>query len=67
MGASITLGPDSEAELEAILADGEDLSDSPGTPVLSALLVLPPLELVVSEPVATDSPTVTRHHVSLSV
>lgn len=47
MGATITLGPDSEAELEAILAEGVDTTDSLDTPVPSALMGLPPLELVV--------------------
>lgn len=61
-----TLGDDSEAELEALLASGEDSSAygglSPGTAVPSDLLELPPLELVVpDEPTDTTPLSVTKH------
>lgn len=63
MGASVTLG---EAELEALLASGEDSSAyeglSPGTAVPSDLLELPPLELVAPEETTDTTPlAVTKH------
>lgn len=56
VGASITLGDNSEAELEALLASGEDSSTygglSPGTAVPSDTLEMPPLEFVISNDLA---------------
>lgn len=61
MGATITLGPDSEAELDALLADGDDLPDSTETTVPSAPLGLPPLELVIPAATETEPTTMARH------
>lgn len=59
MRGTITLGPDSEAKLEAILDNRGDISNSSEMSVPSALIGLPPLELVV--PAEVDLPTVTHH------
>lgn len=59
MGATITLGTGSEAQLDALLADRIDATDPLDIPIPSDLLGLPPLELVV--PADNVPATVTRH------
>lgn len=64
LAATITLGSDSEAELDAIFAEGIDTTDSLDVPVPSDLIGLLPLELVVP---ANDTPMTVNCHIEEGV